>query len=66
MDRNIITAADLQKLLRVCADMPDRLTAARAKALLLVNILTDESSCIALVTTPCSMTLLARCPVALA
>lgn len=30
MDRSIISSADLQKLLRVCADMPDRLAAARA------------------------------------
>jgi len=59
MDRNIITAAEVQKLLRVCADMPDRLTAARAKELLLVNILTGESFCVALGATLCLMTLLA-------
>ncbi len=66
MDRNIITAAEVQKLLRVCSDMPDRVTAARAKALLLVNILTGESFCVAYGATLCLMTLLARCPVALA
>ncbi len=42
MNRNIITSADLQELLKVCAVMPDRLTAARAKALILVNVLTGE------------------------
>ncbi|DBB13430.1 TPA: hypothetical protein ACH3X3_005160 [Trebouxia sp. C0006] len=40
MARNIVTAAVLQKVLRVCADMPNRLTAARAKALVLANIKT--------------------------
>ncbi len=43
MARNIVTAAVLQKVLRVCADMPNRLTAARAKALVLANIQTGES-----------------------
>ncbi|DBA65693.1 TPA: hypothetical protein ACH3X2_000740 [Trebouxia sp. C0005] len=41
-DRNIITSAELQELLRVCADMPDRLKAARAEALLAVNLMTGE------------------------
>ncbi len=41
--RNIITAAEVQKLLRVCANMPDRLTATRAKALVLDNIKTGKS-----------------------
>jgi len=43
MDRNIITSADLQEMLRVCSDMPDRSTATRAKALILTNIQTGES-----------------------
>ena len=43
-DRNIITSAELQELLRVCADMPDRLQAARAEALLAVNVMTGERS----------------------
>ena len=41
-DRNIITSAELQELLRVCAVMPVRLKAARAEALLAVNVLTGE------------------------
>ena len=41
-DRNIITLAELQELLRVCADMRDRLKAARAEALLAVNMMTGE------------------------
>lgn len=41
-DRNIITSAELQELLRVCADKPDRLKAARAEALLAVNVMTGE------------------------
>ena len=41
-DRSIITSAELQELLRVCADMPDRLKAARAEALLTVNVMTGE------------------------
>lgn len=43
-DRNIITSPELQELLRVCADMPDRLQAARAEALLAVNVMTGERS----------------------
>lgn len=43
-DRNIITPAELRELLRVCADMPDRLKAARAEALLAVNVMTGERS----------------------
>ena len=31
-DRNIITSAELQELLKVCADMPDRLQAARGRS----------------------------------
>ena len=43
-DRSIITSAELQQLLRVCAGMPDRLKAARAEALLAVNVMTGERS----------------------
>ena len=43
-DRSIITSAELQELLRVCAGMPDRLKAARAEALLAVNVMTGERS----------------------
>ena len=39
-DRGIISSADLQELLRVCADMPDRLAAARATALIMTSRLT--------------------------
>ncbi len=70
-DRNIITAAEVQKLLRVCADMPDRLTAARADSCSSQSTLIGQHPdrrviCAALGATLCSMTLLARCPVALA
>ena len=44
MDSGIITSADLQELLRVCADMPDRLAAARATALINTSRLTGEYS----------------------
>lgn len=44
MDRSIISSAELQKLLRVGADMPDRLAAARATALIKVSLLTGEST----------------------
>ena len=39
-DRSIII--EQQELLRVCANMPDRLKAARAEALLAVNSMTGE------------------------
>ncbi len=42
MDRSIISSADLQELLRVCADMPDRLAAARAAAVIKTSRLTGE------------------------
>ena len=44
MDRSIISSAELQKLLRVGADMPDRMAAARATALIKVSLLTGEST----------------------
>ena len=44
VDRGIISSADLQELLRVCADMPDRLAAARATALIMTSRLTGESA----------------------
>ena len=44
MDRSIITSADLQELLRACAEMPDHLAATRATALIKVNLLTGEST----------------------
>ena len=40
MDRSIVSSADLQELLRVCADMPDRLAAARAAAVIKTSQLT--------------------------
>ena len=44
VDKGIISSADLQELLRVCADMPDRLAAARATALIMTSRLTGESA----------------------
>lgn len=57
MDRSIISSADLQELLRVCADMPDRLAATRATALIKVSLLTGESP--KLHSLPCLQTLFA-------
>ncbi|KAL0029368.1 hypothetical protein WJX77_002499 [Trebouxia sp. C0004] len=42
MDRSIISSDDLQELLRVCADTPDRLVATRAAALIKASLLTGE------------------------
>lgn len=42
MDRGIISSADLEELLRVCADIPDRMAAARAIALIMTSRLTGE------------------------
>jgi len=39
-DRNVITSQELEQVLRICADDGDRLKAARAMALILVNDLT--------------------------
>ena len=44
MDRSFISSADLHKLLRVCADMPDRFATARATALINTSRLTSESA----------------------
>lgn len=44
LDRSMISSDDLQELLRVCADMPDRLAATRATALIKVSLLTGEST----------------------
>ncbi|DBB07149.1 TPA: hypothetical protein ACH3X1_011720 [Trebouxia sp. C0004] len=44
MDRSIISSDDLQELLRVCADTPDRLVATRAAALIKASLLTGEST----------------------
>lgn len=42
MDRSIISSADLEELLTVCASMPDRVAAARATALIKTSRLTGE------------------------
>ncbi|KAL0022566.1 hypothetical protein WJX77_004451 [Trebouxia sp. C0004] len=45
MDRSVISSDDLQELLRVCADTPDRLAATRAAALIKASLLTGFRNC---------------------
>lgn len=54
MDRNIITSADLQEMLKVCADMPDRSAASRAKALIFNQHPNRRVVCVAITSTLCS------------